>query len=136
MPRRLTLFSPLILHTLLEGPSSFAMLIVPARLFPDVAVNDLNLVRGLGGALLALSVLAVLALSRRVTLQLVVATLPLAIFHLTSLALVIFRWMTDPSVPERLITSILVHSVLGLWFAFLVVAHPMHHIEPAHRISR
>lgn len=135
MPSRLLLFSPLVLHALLEGPGSVAMLIAPAWLFPDVAVSDLNLVRGLGGALLALSVLAVLALSHRVTLQLIVATLPLAIFHLTSLALVIYRWTSNPDVPDRMITSILIHSILGLWFAFLVVAYPTRQIEPKHHVS-
>lgn len=124
MSHRLAFALPLVAHALIEGPGAIAMLAVPQRLFPDVALHDLNLVRGLGGAMLALSVLALLALSRRVTLQLIVATLPLGVFHLTSLGLVIYRWTTNPDVPERMLTSIVVHSVLGLWFAFLAVRYP------------
>ena len=129
-PPRILILAPLYIHTLLEGPSSIAMLVVPGWLFPEVVPQDLNLVRGLGGCLLALTVLAVLAISNRVTMQLLVTTVPLAVFHLTSLGLVIHRWISDPDVLERLITSIVVHSVLGLWFAFLIVAFPKHLLGP------
>ena len=44
-PPRILIFTPLYIHTLLEGPSSIAMLVVPGWLFPEVVPQDLNLVR-------------------------------------------------------------------------------------------
>ena len=111
-PVRLTYYS----HIFIEGGGALGMLLFPHLLFPEA-----TMVRGVGGALLPLVVLAVLALRRPAEL-LVPASICTLLYHLIATALVSVQIFPaiDQALPIQW-TSLIIHLVLGAGFAWVLV---------------